>query len=57
MHMQQMVLLLPLEHLTMRVVQHIFTAQALAVQAHTDRFNQYGSSQKFLQPAAEMVKR
>lgn len=43
MHMQQMVPLISLEHLAAYVVQHMFTAQALAVQAHKDRFKQYGS--------------
>lgn len=56
-HMQQMAPLTSLEYLAMCVAQHFFTAQALAVQARTDMFKQYGNSQKSLQPATEIVKR
>lgn len=55
--MQQMAPLTSLEYLAMCVAQRFFTAQALAIQARTDMFKQYGNSQKSLQPATEIVKR
>lgn len=55
--MQQMVPLAFPEHLTECAAQHIFTAQAVEVHTHPDRFKQYDSSQKSLQPGTETVKR